>query len=697
MLLGPVRSRLRSLVSSAGAPTLLFFGLLGSLALTTRPARAGDFDAQGRFTPDPDAVYTESFETAPPQAEGQPDATVVEDPTALLGTSVLEIPAYGQSAAYVKFPDGQGSYRARAWVKGEGLISVSIEYLDRSPYTFAQLYPTGRVTSDDWVELESEPFSVDSEHGPQAGVGGFSPEGMLVDAVEIVRDGEFRDNRVCKGDNDRDSCRADEICFWRTCRDTRGFFPPVPADAAARDELARYMASRVRYFFGPWRNRREYLPEAELELAKMRATSQNTRFWQAYSTAIRKLHDSHSAATPSFVYVGSQNPAPGRKSLNACFIVGDADLSTDKFPKDPEYPDVLIGHTGTKSTWGLRAGDRLVAIDGLHPIRWAKAHIDSSWSLSIPDDPASVSQIVETMRGDISRLAETVSVVRCGANGACGPVEVLTVAGQVDEDPDTDWVVCDHRPLGHVQNYPASHQVYDSVFASLVDDSKEGERIYGMTWDSLLGGQGGVTSKISKAVTSWKTEKARGVILDHRTGNGGTADAPAPILAFTTPQTAITALAWRSRVDEAGPKTLEEGLALAGELGKGQSSVDTVGSKNPTTSVPVALLITRDVSQSDFFPHQIKGSPNARIFGPHPTNGAFSSLNGLSYWLGLSFQFGSGDTVDVRTGEALCGSGAKPDEVVLPKQSDLVVGKDTVYEAAAAWVRANLAPDTVTP
>jgi C-terminal processing protease CtpA/Prc len=38
------------------------------------------------------------------------------------------------------------------------------------------------------------------------------------------------------------------------------------------------------------------------------------------------------------------------------------------------------------------------------------------------------------------------------------------------------------------------------------------------------------------------------------------------------------------------------------------------------------------------------------------------------------------------------GRGVEPDVVVLPLQSDLVVGKDTVFEAALAWVRANLKP-----
>lgn len=657
------------------------------------PAHAGGFDPAGVYSPDPKAVYVESFEVAPPQAEGQPLAVVVEDPTALSGKSVLEIPAFGQSAAYLGFPEGQGSYRARAWIKGDGIVSVSIEWLDRSPFTFVQLYPTGRVTSDDWVEVESEPFSVDSARGPQAGIGAFAPEGLLMDAAELVRDGDFREPRACKGDLDRATCREEEICFWRTCRDTRGFFPPVPTDKAQREQLARYMESRVKYFFGPWRNRREYLPEALAELATMRTTDSNAVFWQAFGTAVRKLHDSHSGVTAAFTFVSGQTPMVGRKSINACFVVGDGDLSKDKFPSDAELPDILISHTGKLSTWGLKQGDRLVAVDGLHPLRWSKNRIASSWSLSIPDDPASVSQIAETLRGDIARLAESISVVRCNAEGACGPVETLQVAAQADEDPATDWVQCDHRPVAHLANLPVNHGINDGVFSGLVLDQQPGERIYGLTWDSLLGGQGGVTKPITTAVSLWKSEQARGVILDHRTGNGGTADAPAPILSFTTQEMKVTALKWRSRVDEEGPKTTEEAMAIVAALGKDAFAIDTVGSKSPVVGVPVALLVTRDVSQSDYFPHQLKGSANARIFGPHPTNGAFSSLNGMSYWLGLTYQFGSGDTIDVRTGAALCGSGAKPDDIVFPKQSDLVVGKDTVYEAAATWVRANLAKE----
>lgn len=40
----------------------------------------------------------------------------------------------------------------------------------------------------------------------------------------------------------------------------------------------------------------------------------------------------------------------------------------------------------------------------------------------------------------------------------------------------------------------------------------------------------------------------------------------------------------------------------------------------------------------------------------------------------------------------LNGHGVEPDFVVLPLQSDLMDGKDTVYDAALAWVRQGLKP-----
>jgi len=116
-----------------------------------------------------------------------------------------------------------------------------------------------------------------------------------------------------------------------------------------------------------------------------------------------------------------------------------------------------------------------------------------------------------------------------------------------------------------------------------------------------------------------------------------------------------------------------------------------VGSGSPRTDVPVALLLTEDVSASDWLPQGMKGGQNVRLFAPFQTNGGFSTRYSLGYWLSMSYVMAVGDDI-LADGTTHNGRGVDPDVVVLPRQSDLLAGKDSVYEAALAWVRAGLAP-----
>jgi C-terminal processing protease CtpA/Prc len=86
----------------------------------------------------------------------------------------------------------------------------------------------------------------------------------------------------------------------------------------------------------------------------------------------------------------------------------------------------------------------------------------------------------------------------------------------------------------------------------------------------------------------------------------------------------------------------------------------------------------------------MKGSPHVRLFGPHGTAGAFSTFIQFSGG-GLGFQLGSGESL-APTGETLITHGVVPDVVLLPLHSDLLAGKDTLFEAALAWVRSEAAP-----
>jgi C-terminal processing protease CtpA/Prc len=194
---------------------------------------------------------------------------------------------------------------------------------------------------------------------------------------------------------------------------------------------------------------------------------------------------------------------------------------------------------------------------------------------------------------------------------------------------------------------------------------------------------------LEQAVDEFRS-KARGVILDHRTGFGGTSAGPAIFWALVRNPTPLDVFQLRQRADEQPPKSLLEGKALFDQLAAA-GEVEIAGSSSADLDLPVALLIHLDGSASDWLPLGFKGAPKAKVFGPYATAGAFSTLLTFGYWFGLGYSIAVGDTLH-SSGQMLNGHGVAPDVVVVPLQSDLLAGKDSVYDAALAWVRQGLKP-----
>jgi hypothetical protein len=297
----------------------------------------------------------------------------------------------------------------------------------------------------------------------------------------------------------------------------------------------------------------------------------------------------------------------------------------------------------------------------------------------------------------IPTYAKNFSVVRCNPQTLVCASTVETI--DITDIPEGDVGVpsCDNRPVYHQLNppeeFPGSiadfHYVPFFPWRDLVVDSQPGENIYGMTWDTLYGTSQGLTPYFQQTNEFFKTE-ARGVILDHRAGNGGTRDAPAAITELVrTPFELSVGPTFMMTAADDGPATDAEGVARFAELAVISSQVYEVGSASPDVDLPVALLVHRDGSASDWLPHGMKGAPNVRIFGPHETAGAFSSFYEFSYWSRLDFQMASGDTITFE-GKTLIGHGVEPDQIVQHTQTALLQGKDLPYEAALAWVRQNL-------
>jgi hypothetical protein len=647
-------------------------------------ALAGSFADDGTFLFDPAAVVALDFEDDQPSS----GITTLADEKSLSGKSVMPLDPFGGADVAVDLPAKRRTYRVTAWIRdSETIADLELFYSDRVDEVVT-LYPTGRVTSDGWVELGNERVRVDGPRLKHAQVGFFSPDGAAVDALEIVPDGdpsepEPEPNRACRGATDAVSCGVGQMCVYSECRNVNGWVPPIPRD---REQVTDYLEARIKLLFGPVIGQAIDTPASLVYIERMRAATDPFTYWNGFMTALRRLHDGHTTTSglPDFIL---QNPRP----LSVCFLEGDADLTHATAPKDPEYLDVLVSHTGHDHTLGLNPGDRLVRVDGQHPIAWARGLIEHHWTLPRTSNPHTFAELTAYVRSLISRYAETIEVIRCDkGSGTCGQVETISI-GDIPLEPlaEPAGIACDNRPLRHLDSSPDDHATGDAVYSGIVKESNATERIYGLEWESLYTttGQDGVGSALHAAVDTWEGD-ARGVILDHRTGFGGTIMAPEILWNFSVPRHLLDTTRERA-FGEAESFTPEEVQAIV------QRAVDAgfaeyAGSDAPNLDVPVALLITQDVSASDWLPAGIKGAPNTKIFGPFQTNGAFSTRYSFGYWLGMSYLMATGDTF-LPDGTTHNGRGVEPDVVVLPRQSDLLIGKDTVYEAAIAWVRQGLA------
>ncbi|MBI5535495.1 MAG: hypothetical protein HY898_22385 [Deltaproteobacteria bacterium] len=652
-----------------------------ALVGTTTPAHAGSFSEDGSFVFDPSGVFSEGFESFVQGPDASASFEIVDADDALEGHKVLRAAGSGYQGVplQVTLPADQRVYVASIWFRGSGSGSVSVTYTDQTPGESAQLFPTGRVTSDDWFEVQSAPFEVD---GPRGAKISLSLRGAFdADAVEIKEapGKTFQGPRTCTGVADP-ICGLESLCVAGWCRNAASWVPPVP-EGAEREALSQYLQNRLQFFYGPYDNRKQFLPAAVAQIKATGANNGRWRFWNGFVTAIHRLNDWHSITMGR-----ASNQLRSRRPLNVCFFEGDGDLSHQQAPSHPTYADLLVSYTGSDHTWGLKQGDRLVAVDGKHPIEWMRSLIAYDWSYQSANDPNSFADFAQRVRGSIPVFAKNITVIKCDA-ASCGQPELIEVASIPEDPPGThiSGVACDHRPTYIVQGPPENHSVADAVYGGLMEGTLPEEKIYAMVWDYLLG-QGANDTDIKAQVATWAD--ARGLVLDHRTGYGGTIKGPEPIVAFARTPTLMLVDLWRGFYDDEGPKDLAEGLALFTQY---QSQAWEPGSSNAKTDVPIAVLLTLDGSASDYFPFAMKSAPKVRIFGPHGTAGAFSSFMGLNYWGAIGYQVACEDTIAF-DGRKLAGHGVEPDEIVWPKQSDLVAGKDTLAERALAWVRSELKP-----
>jgi hypothetical protein len=648
--------------------------------LTSPPARAGSFDPSGSFAFDPSAIVTNGFDDLVSPPDG---VKLVLAPGGIQGAGYLSVDTQKSSASFdVALPSSwaqkDASYVARVFARTNRInATIDISYADSgSPSFSARFFPTGTVTSDGWYEVATNEFSVQGSRQPQTTFTVYA-SGADVDALEIVPQGNFKALAACSPPIDS-ACGAHEFCVTGWCRDGNPLVPPLPQSTDRTDAIA-YFKNRMSLFFGGLYSRQNYLPNALATLDTLQSAPDAWTFWNGIVTAIHRLHDWHTTVNAPFGF-------GGRGLFPVCFVEGDADLSHVLAPKDPSYFDVLVSHVGPKGT-NLIPGDRLVAINGMHPIAFVESLEALDWGIWRADDPDTHAESIERMIGVIRRWATTITTIHCDPQSkTCAAPVTTNVADLPFDDGTYLYPYCDHRPAYHLGSNgpdPQQHNSWAGPFYGAVEESQTGEDIWGMVWNDAYvdpsSGNG------YQAAYDALDANAKAVILDHRVGNGGDVLGAEFLTSLWRPLATIAAATpfdqtvgeWDAFTSTVGKQIYNASLA---------GGAYEVGSATANTKRPVALMIARDGSASDWFPLGMQNaSPNVRIFGRH-TAGAFSSYFDWDYYGGLSWRMASGDLM-MPDGSTHLGKGAQPDEEIVPRQSDLLGGIDTVYARALDWVR----------
>ena len=659
--------------------TFAIFGVLATL--TPLAASAATFDARGMLAFDSRAVVSVDFDSGTEQT----GVIYKQDATALQGGGYATVKSAGFSMIDfpVKLPAAKARYRAAMWVRNNRVIAdLSVDYADSgSPSHAARFFPTGRVTSDGWYEVSTSTFSVDGTRKPAVALSMYA-SGADVDALELIEDGSFHEALVCEG-RGAGVCTEGEFCAAGYCHNGDEGVPMFPRESD-RAQLASYLGWRMKAFFGGRFTRANTLPNALASIATMKTAKSGWGYWNSFATAIHRLHDWHTQIS------GAVDVA-GRGAFPICVDEGDADTSRATAPSTSGLPDVLITQVGPEGGSGLKVGDRIVAVDGRHPIEWAESFDDLYWSTWRANDPAGHAETMERFRFLVRRWAKELTVIRCDATaGTCGPLERLKISDLPKVEPSV-YPTCDHRPFYHLASGgpdPVTHNPSRSdggISVGLIKENGVGESFYTMVWDDVML-EDPAQNPYAAPIDTLR-QNAGGVIMDHRTGNGGTENAAEFLTQlFRKPAVLGVSSGFNGTVGYFDmPYATTEGQALVARRADGQDGYH-VGADDAHDTLRTAVLLARDGSASDWWPEGMKnGGANIRIFGRR-TAGAFSSFFQFDYYGMMSWQFGSGDFVR-SDGTTHIGEGVRPDEDLVPKQSDLVAGRDTVYLRALEWVR----------
>jgi hypothetical protein len=578
------------------------------------------------------------------------------------------------------------------------------------------LAPTGRTTNDGWEEWSTGPFDwawagaiapshlalVDDQlTALYAGANYDSTARALVDAVYVrVIDDAAVPASACTLLDEADTCGDFGVCHMGLCVDAAIRFGSAPLpDAGWRADYIDRRVFELDLFEGG------RVPQSKIDdvrdlLADARTTTSARAYWGTLAEAYTLLDDGHASA-PMLGY-------PSYANAGVCLHEGEADL-IDGAPVTP----LVFSTTGDNPIAAqLLPGDALVAIDGVSVNEWVAAAIRLLQHHG--DKDASMVVLAPSIMTAALDTGAVLTFARCAGPEPCAAGAEQTVTIDLSSLGDDviagspspaleGYASCDTRFLRPVSGDVDTVTAYE--FAGFADDN-EGIRSVLINGVPSQYGQGGEEwfATIEDALGGTPPEL---LLLDQRTGSGGGVDAVDWIAGFLLEPEAIYAMDFVPALDDGDDAESRQaivdcntGAGFSNDCGSSFRWVlgDVAGpARGTAANSKLAVLNSVDVSGNDYLSRLIteRADGETRIFGPSDTFGAFGVIWGLAGHIGelsggsfqvhdtLFLQSTDDDNMDWVTSY-----GIPPTEVVRQKQSDAVQGKDTLIEAARAWLLA---------
>ncbi len=605
---------------------------------------------------------------------------------------------------------------------------------------------TGRETSDGWVEYSTGPIDgsvwgagiqaivltaryltghsnarmlVDGAFGPSHEDDRptlLDPEGYaVIDAVEIrPAAGSVTPPNACNPLTVDTACGANGECQFGHCLDAAVVWGPVPQAAGDRaDRIARW-AFQAQSLLSDRQAVATAMETFSDVVPALSAETSPRRYYGKLNQLVNGLRNSHTElGSPSsygsvfqpLVYGGYGQSGP----LDVCLGVAENDLGAG----ETMFAVFAVGDSPSTDKV-LAEGDVLTSVDGLSPTDWLDV-VASRFTDTQPPDPAADPMYRALILSNLlGRYATSVTFSRCqsaGASSACAPLPPILIADavyQLIRSTGTfkgDTISCSPRFLPAVAMPPDDEATYDvPVVEAPVATG-------GITTVQLDGFLSDYDPYSSDPWGSWEdpmTSAFQGgsrVLVDARLGHGGYLDLAVwlfrllrgtdqPYGMFAAPRGAYDDLdpAWILSAKVGDCQAGDYGVGPCGWLGN--ASAFTTDASPDGEPSKIAWLNGDDVSANDIAPRLLQGRKAFRVFGPHPTQGAYGELSYLPP-IDSSWTVGTLQAFDTRFGATLAeaqaarwesGHGAIPDQVVLQKVSDILAHQDTVLAAARAWL-----------